>query len=165
MKKIYSFVAALVVAMVVLVSCASENTKKALAIYDAVKANDVAKVEALVNELSANKANLTADECVGVLAGISFQLADANQKQDVEKSKQLANNFISLYTDASAKADAAKAFETAKKNGFDAAAMAKTFQDQLAAAQAAAEQAAQAAEAGAAEGEAAEGEAAEGEAE
>ena len=163
MKKIYSFVAALVVAMVVLVSCASENTKKALAIYDAVKANDVAKVEALVNELTANKANLTADECVGVLAGISFQLADANQKQDVEKSKQLANNFISLYTDASAKADAAKAFETAKKNGFDAAAMAKTYQDQLAAAAAAAEQAAAAAEA--AEQAEGEGEATEGDAE
>ncbi|MBQ5402816.1 MAG: hypothetical protein IIU11_00395 [Bacteroidales bacterium] len=160
MKKIYSLVAALLVAMVVMVSCASENTKNVSALLDAVKASDVATAKSLSEKLYAVKAQLTTDESCGLAAGyLGLVAIDEANKADYSQK------VIEIVDAVNAKdAEGVKKFAAASKVDLVAAV------DGIKAAQAAAQQAAEAAQqaaeaAQAAEGEAAEGEAAEGDAE
>ena len=141
MKKIYSFVAALVVAMVVLVSCASENTKNVTAFVQATLSKDVAQAETLMGQISAKKAELNTDEMCGFIAGING-LINIYSTTDQAKAQNLVNQLISL-TDEIAAKDAEGVKKFAADSNVDIVAIAKTYKDALAAAQQAAEQAAQ----------------------
>ena len=139
MKKIFSIVAALVVAMVMMVSCASENTKNVTAFIEAVNAKDAAKAETLLTQIAAKKAELTTDEFCGYVAGING-LVNIYAGTDQAKAQNYVNQFISLADEIAAKdAEGVKKFAADSK--VDIVALAKQYKD--AAAQQAAEAAAQ----------------------
>ncbi|MCQ2975808.1 MAG: hypothetical protein MJ211_13485 [Bacteroidales bacterium] len=140
MKKIVSLLSVALVAMVMLISCASENTKKGLALMDAIKANDLAQVEQLTNELVAVKDQLTGDETVAILTGANFLINKYSQDANAAKVQEYVNLFMSSFEGISAKADAATALETSKKGGADFQAIYDAYKAQIeAAAQAQAE--------------------------
>lgn len=141
MKKIFSIVAALVVAMVMMVSCASENTKNVTAFVEAVNAKDAAKAETLLTQIAAKKAELTTDEFCGYVAGING-LVNIYAATDQAKAQNYVNQFITLADEIAAKdAEGVKKFAADSK--VDIVALAKQYKDQIAAAQQAAEAAAQ----------------------
>lgn len=141
MKKIFSIVAALVVAMVMMVSCASENTKNVSAFVQAVTAKDAAKAETLMAQIAAKKAELTTDEFCGYVAGING-LVNIYAGTDQAKAQNFINQVIAL-TDEIAAKDAEGVKKFAADSKVDIVAIAKQYKDQLAAAQQAAEAAAQ----------------------
>lgn len=160
MKKIYSFVAALVVAMTVLVSCASENAKNISAMTEAVEAKDAAKAEEFAAKLYSVKDQLTTDEACGLAAGYLKIAEVLGENAEAEKLADLKAKAVEIVDATVAKdAEGVKKFGEAANN--DLVAAVQTIKDAQAAAakKAAEEAAAQAAEAAAEAAEAAEGKA------
>ncbi|MCR5453493.1 MAG: hypothetical protein K6F33_00700 [Bacteroidales bacterium] len=100
MKKIYSFVAALVVAMVVLVSCGSSSAYQAQldAAKAAVEAKDCATVFAKVDEIMAGD-KMTADDAVISLMyamnayGIKTQGGQIDPQENLDLCKKIAGYY------------------------------------------------------------------------
>ncbi|MBQ3656279.1 MAG: hypothetical protein II956_05435 [Bacteroidales bacterium] len=146
MKKIYSFVAALVVAMVVMVSCASQNTQDAKSLMEALTKQDVATATTLADKLYAVKDQLTTDESCALALGFNG-LANLTQAADLAQAQAFSAKFVEV-----ASAVVAKDAEGVKKFAADSKVDVAAMLEQVVAAQkAAAEAAAAAAAAEAAE--------------
>ncbi len=119
MKKVFSFAAAIVAAMVIMVSCASQsqNTKDSLAILDNIQAGNDKAVDSLVNLLYSVKNDLTADEALGVLCGMNYLANVYSSQNDAASASQMVKNLIDLYDIAKAKPDAASVFSEAASQG------------------------------------------------
>lgn len=153
MKKVFSFVAAIVAVMVMAVSCMSENDKNTLALSEAITAKDMAKVAELT-EVVKNAKDVTADQASVVLMSYIFQY-----KSNVGEAQAKAyNNLVSYYETAKGIKGIEAALEDAKKKGLDINASVDAIKAEVAAAAEAAV-AAEAEAAAAAEAEAAEAEA------
>ena len=154
MKKVFSFVAAIVAVMVMAVSCMSENDKNTLALSEAITAKDMAKVAELT-EVVKNAKDVTADQASVVLMSYIFQY-----KSNVGEAQAKAyNNLVSYYETAKGIKGIEAALEDAKKKGLDINASVDAIKAEVAAAAAEAAVAAEAEAAAAAEAEAAEAEA------
>ncbi len=121
MRKVFSFAAAIVAAMVIMVSCAapSQNTKDSLAILDNIQAGNSKAVDSLVNMLYSVKNELTADEALGVLCGMNYLANVYSSQNDAASASMMAKNLIDLYETAITKPDATATFNEAKSQGVD----------------------------------------------
>ncbi|MBR4266354.1 MAG: hypothetical protein IKQ46_09895 [Bacteroidales bacterium] len=155
MKRIFSIVAALVVAMVMMVSCASQNTQDAKALIESISKNDVATATTLADKLYAAKDQLTTDESCALALGYNG-LANLTKDTDLAQAQAFSQKFVEV-----ASAVVAKDAEGVKKFADESKVNIADILNQVVAAQKAAEEAAAQA-AAQAEAEAAEGEAAEG---
>ena len=141
MKKIYSLIAAMIVAMTILVSCASENTQKTTALLESIANQDYAKAEDLAANLYTVKDQLTTDEACGFAVGLNG-LVNALQSTDVAKAQDYCAKFIEI-ADATVAKDAEGVKKFAEESKVDIAAIVEDYKAQAAAAQKAAEEAAQ----------------------
>ncbi len=80
MKKVYSFFAALLAA-VMMVSCTSQEAKNAEALLDALNASDNAKVTEVINVMKSSKA-LNAENAILVISAYVWQIS--TQADDVK---------------------------------------------------------------------------------
>jgi len=141
MKKIYSLIAAMMVAMTILVSCASENTQKTTALLESIANKDYAKAEELATTLYTVKDQLTTEEACGFAAGLNG-LVNALQSTDAAKAQDYCAKFLEIADAAVAKdAEGVKKFVAESK--VDISAIAESYKAQAAAAKKAAEEAAQ----------------------
>ncbi len=91
MKRVFSFVAALFVAAVMIVSCASKAEKVANEMMEAVNANNKAKVETLIKDLGNIEDNKQTGETKVALACGYIYLALANKDTDMDKFVECRN--------------------------------------------------------------------------
>jgi hypothetical protein len=131
MKKIYSFVAALVVAMVVFVSCGSGLAfeKEIDEMTAAVSAKDYAKLLSTGNTILTGKDKATAADLVS--AGLLLSTAVAQQQQagqvDAQNAIDLYTKASELFTAGKSKSDYQKVVDAFKAKGQDIEALANNL--------------------------------------
>lgn len=116
MKKFFSFVAAFAVVAMMMVSCASQNDLKTLEMGEAMKANDVAKVEKIVNELGAqDEKNLSGDNKACLVLGCIYLANKAHDAGDAVKFQDYRNKVMGIHEVCKNDPDYVKAANDVKK--------------------------------------------------
>ncbi|MCQ2975807.1 MAG: hypothetical protein MJ211_13480 [Bacteroidales bacterium] len=116
MRKIIS----ILISIIMLTSCVSENTKKVNELLDAINSKDYTQIEKLTTELLTIKEDLTSRETTSILKSCDllskYYLQDSKNNQ---KSIDYNKLYISTYDLLSGKKDAKDAIDEAKAEGWN----------------------------------------------